>query len=261
MTDPEPTWPERAGRTVKRRVIDPLVDRRDWFAAHAIVLVLLVIGIGIALICGAFAGEVYDAVADGEAKSRVDRPVLEAAQRWRTPELNDLVTGFTDLGGPVIFPVVVVGSLSAIAVRLHSWEPIVLGAIALPVALAMSMVGKAAVGRLRPPESAAVPPYETSASFPSGHTLSTTTLMALLAYLALRHLRRRALRAIAVLACGIYALAMGLSRVYLGHHWVTDVAAAWFLAVGWVITLVVLHQTFLLVRAHPPRRSGHAPTA
>lgn len=248
------TVSSRAARLLLRRVVLPIVDRRDWIAAHAVVLVLLAVGVLVAVGCTAVVAEVYDAVEDGDDLARLDHPALETAQSWRSPARNDLVTAFTDLGGTIGLPVVAVVLLGLLALLRRRWEPLLLGLIAVPVALAMSMVGKSIVGRVRPPRSAAVPPYESSPSFPSGHALVTTTVMALVAYLALRYLHHAWQRVLTLLACGAYALAMGLSRVFLGHHWLSDVAAGWALGVGWVVGLATLHQAWLLVADDPPRR-------
>lgn len=244
----------RAARILVRTVIAPITARRDWLAGHAVVLLLLAGGVLVALGCTAVVAEVYESVEEDGDLARLDQPVLESAQGWRSSTRNDLATAFTDLGGTIGFPIVAVLLLGLIAVLVRRWEPVLLGVVALPVGLAMSTVGKAVVGRVRPPRSDAVPPYETSPSFPSGHALMTTALMTLVAYLALRYLHHTWQRVLAVLTCGAYALTMGLTRVFLGHHWLTDVAAGWALGIGWAAALVTLHQAWLLVAQDRPTR-------
>ncbi|MFK0236308.1 phosphatase PAP2 family protein [Streptomyces vinaceus] len=73
-------------------------------------------------------------------------------------------------------------------------------------------------------------------SFPSGHT-TTAAMTAALVIAALSLGSRRAPR-IAVALIGAWGVAVGLTRVYLGVHWFTDVLAGWLFAVGWVCLVV-----------------------
>ena len=137
----------------------------------------------------------------------------------------------------------------AMVVAWRSWTPIVLTVIAAAGSLAMTATGKNVIGRARPPFSLAVPPYEQSPSFPSGHTLNATVLVGVLVYLALRRLDS-ALGAShrGGVAGALFVLAMGLSRVFLGHHWLTDVMVGWSLGLAWLCVLVTAHRLFLTVR-------------
>jgi undecaprenyl-diphosphatase len=85
--------------------------------------------------------------------------------------------------------------------------------------IAMTEAGKDLAGRARPPQALAVPPYETSPSFPRGH------------------------------------LAMGLSRVFLGHHWFTDVVAGFIAGTAGAIVVILAYRVLLRVQHRRAERS------
>ncbi len=88
--------------------------------------------------------------------------------------LDPLLDGGCDAnnsGGPIWQPIIFFGLAIVLAWRWRDWTPLVLVALAEGGALAIAEVGKDVIGRARPPESDAVPPFETSPSFPSGHTI------------------------------------------------------------------------------------------
>lgn len=86
-------------------------------------------------------------------------------------------------------------------------------------------------GRPRPP-SAHWATAVTGFSFPSGHSFTSAVCAGLLV-LAVAHRRPPWTRAAAAVAV-LYAVLVGLSRVYLGVHWPLDVAGGWLLAAGWL---------------------------
>jgi undecaprenyl-diphosphatase len=78
--------------------------------------------------------------------------------------------------------------------------------------------------------------YVFTSSFPSGHSMmSAVTYLTLGALLARAQTRRR-LRAYFLLTSALLTLLVGVSRVYLGVHWPTDVLAGWTAGVIWAIS-------------------------
>lgn len=203
----------------------------------------------VALMVGAEA--VYDAVTEADGVSGLDRPVLDWSIRVRTPLSEMLVTAFTHLG--TTLPMVMIGGGLTLALYLayRRRTIVALMLVAGAGSITFTVVGKAIVGRNRPPLADAVPPYESSFSFPSGHTLNSTVVAGMLAYLVVWLAPKVWMRLTAVLAAAFWAIAMGLSRVFLGHHWLTDVIFGWLFGLAWLALLITVHR-LLLARQAPP---------
>ena len=93
---------------------------------------------------------------------------------------------------------------------------------------------KGLTGRERPPVVGEAVAAELTSSFPSGHSTGAAaylTLGVLLARFEPRHRHKVFLVGLAALV----TLAVGVSRVYLGVHWPTDVLAGWTLGAGWAL--------------------------
>jgi undecaprenyl-diphosphatase len=244
-------WPSRVGRLL----VALALRLARWSAANTVLVVTALVGGVIAVVLTSVSAEVYEGVVDADGLAALDQPVLNQAVAWRSPALDDAVTWYTNLGGAVGMTILATLAVVLMVARWRSRTPLVLMLIAVAGSLAMTAAGKDLTGRARPPTSLAVPPFESSPSFPSGHTLNSTVIAGLVVYLVLRRLRRVG-AGVAVAAAGAaFVLAMGLSRVFLGHHWLTDVIAAWALGLGWLVVVVTAHRLYLTVRrAHGEER-------
>jgi undecaprenyl-diphosphatase len=241
-------WRSPAGRRLAGWVVAHASALVRWGAAHVVLVLTAAVGGVLAVGLTAVAGETYDAVTESDGVAALDRPVLDQALAWRSPGLDHALTLYTDVGGPVGMPVLATLVTLLLVVLWRSRTPLLLMGIAALGSLAMTITGKAVIGRSRPPLSDAVPPYETSPSFPSGHTLNATVLTGVIVYLLLRRLESAWARATTVLVGAAFVVTMGLSRVFLGHHWLTDVVAGWALGLAWVTVVVTAHRLFLTVR-------------
>jgi undecaprenyl-diphosphatase len=174
--------------------------------------------------------------------------MLAAGKSLRSPGLDVLVTAYTDVGGTIGMPILAVTAAVVLSVRRRSWTPAILIVAAGAGSLLMTIAGKRLIGRTRPDLTDAVPPYEYSASFPSGHSLNSIVIAGIVAYLVILRLKTTRARILTAAAAAFFALSMGLSRVYLGHHWLTDVLAAWTLGAAWLTLIITAHRLYLTVR-------------
>ena len=72
-------------------------------------------------------------------------------------------------------------------------------------------------------------------SFPSGHTTAATLGAGLVAWAVTRHLESRRVQVAVWVAAGLWAAAVGWSRVWLGVHWPTDVVCGWLFAASFLV--------------------------
>jgi undecaprenyl-diphosphatase len=173
--------------------------------------------------------------------------------RWfidhRSSAVDTMSRGLTALGSPPVLALVAV--VSAVGLWFFGKKLLLAVAPGLALGLAATAValGKVIVGRARPPVALHLI-NESDASFPSGHATDTTAVLVTLALVtALYVLRRPLLRVATVLAAFIISSAVGVSRLFLGVHWPTDVIAGW--ALGTAVALAVTLAVIVAVRLSP----------
>lgn len=79
-------------------------------------------------------------------------------------------------------------------------------------------------------------------SFPSGHSVTSIVFYGLLLYLIQKHCQNQKLKTALSWVCGILAIAIGPSRVYVGVHWPTDVLAGWCIGGGVLLIAILILQ-------------------
>ncbi|TXR56001.1 phosphatase PAP2 family protein [Quadrisphaera setariae] len=209
------------------------MSRRLLFAAAVLA--------GLAVALGA------DVLAHGLV-SRLDEPAKALGERVRSSALTPAVRFASDLGTTPYRAVLAALVAVPLAVRWSSWRPVVYAAAVVGVAPAVSASTKRLVDRPRPPAAEALE-HPLDPSFPSGHATASAALATGLALLALVALRSAWARVAAVAAAGAFALVVGLTRIYLGAHWVTDVLAGWCTGAAVALALAAAVRPWL----RPPR--------
>lgn len=235
-------WRSPAGRWL-RRMFGALAER----VRNTDLAALMLLGLAAAVAVGGtvVAGEIYSAVLTDTGLALVDQPVLDRMVDIRTPGLNAVIATFSATGGTLWMTLITAAAVTGLCLLWKRWTPLVLMVIAVTGSLAMTIAGKRISGRARPPLELSIPPPETSASFPSGHSLNSLVIAGIGVYLLVSHLVSAVARAVTVTVGVLYAAAMGLSRVYLGHHWLTDVLAAWCLGLAWLAVVITCHRLWL----------------
>jgi undecaprenyl-diphosphatase len=169
----------------------------------------------------------FDEWAVHSLRNTVD-PSLSRGPAWLQGSVRD-ITGLGSIAVVTLFSLGAVGY--ALLARHHRLAVLILSAAAGAFLLNTGL--KVLYGRPRPEYAQAAGIF--SRSYPSGHAMvSAAVYLSLAAVLATRQ-EHRALKAYILTAASVLTILVGLSRIYLGYHYPTDVLAGWLAGVVWAV--------------------------
>lgn len=198
---------------------------------HAAVGALLVVGLGILAGAIALFAAIAALVHTGTTQ-RLDDAVLLWLNSHASPSLDIAALELTSLGSTtVVWMIVLISSAFFWATR-HYYSVLLLW-IAMIGGAILNLQLKAEFGRPRPQ----LFPWRTEqvghSSFPSGHAMTAVVLYATLAYLIGRLEPTRLQRRLTLVLTLIVIVLIGVSRLYLGVHYPSDVLAGFVVGVAW----------------------------
>ncbi len=200
----------------------------------AVLLALLILvlgGLGFFLIASA--------VRAGETQS-LDEHVLLAlrnpadpADPLGPPWMKEVGRDLTAIGG-IAFLVLTTVSVAGFLLLCRKYHALGLLLVAVGGGLALSTLLKGAIDRPRP---TVVPhlSYISTSSFPSGHSMLSAVVYLTLGSLLARMVQQRRLKLYFLAVALLLSFLVGLSRVYLGVHYPTDVLAGWAAGLAWAV--------------------------
>lgn len=189
-------------------------------------------GVIVSLVLAALFGAIIEGVFGSGWLLPWDVSVAAWFQSLRAPGLTRAMALASWLGDPRLL-VVASLALGAALLAFARRREFLIAAAVLAGGAVLHLLLKAAIQRPRPAGAwlAAANGY----SFPSGHTVGAVLFYGLLAYLGARMVTRRAAeRYLYIALCIAIVLAAGMSRVYLGVHFASDVLAGWIAGALWL---------------------------
>ena len=199
--------------------------------------------------------EISEEVTNRDARE-LDRAVLLWMRESDDPsdpigpaKVEEMGRDLTALGG---FTILTGLTVASVGIALFLGKPRTAGIIAVAITSGMFLTDilKREFDRPRPelvPHGVVV----TSMSFPSGHAMMAAVVYLTLGVLLARTQRQLALRIYLIALSVVVTILVGVSRVYLGVHWPTDVLAGWTLGAAWALLFWLI-----AVKVDRPRGAG-----
>ena len=206
--------------------------RARWLTRRSVALFALAAAATVGFV------ELADELVEGELDG-VDATVAMTLHRFGSPALDAVMMAFSSAGSGLVL------TLAVIAAALWAWHEgerrmaMLTAGAGLVVELANAILKR---GFERPrPDLFPLVPLPTSWSFPSGHAMGSMAIYGTIATLLVR--LRPGWRPVVLPAAAALIALIGVSRVYLGVHWPTDVVAGWIAGtIPLVVSVHLLHR-------------------
>jgi len=199
-------------------------------------LTWLMIGVGVCLLLWGFLALASE-VMEGDTKT-LDMRILVALRKSDDPSrpigpdwVQNSLMDLTAIGGPTVLGLVVVSVAGFLLLQRRYHTAIVV----LATAASGEIANYAMKNLFLRPRPDVVPHLRdvTSSSFPSGHAMESAIIYLTLGAMLMRLAERRVTKMYCIGIAIVLTLLVGISRVYLGVHYPTDVIAGWMFGFFW----------------------------
>ncbi|MGQ4649907.1 phosphatase PAP2 family protein [Lyngbya aestuarii] len=165
----------------------------------------------------------------------IDQAILQVFASFHTPLLNQIMVGVTFLGEPLWLTALSV-VFGIVLLRQGRWTAVITLIIASGGAIGLNFLLKAVFARSRPTLWQHIVDVNYY-SFPSGHAMISLVIYGLIGYWLVTRLKVWQIPIISITVLLIAAI--GVSRLYLGVHWPTDIIAGYAAGLVWLVACIL----------------------
>jgi undecaprenyl-diphosphatase len=174
----------------------------------------------------------------------LDVSISHTITALRSPALTKEMLFFTMLGSPMSLTVLMLVTI-LVLMKKHRKEAFIF-CITLLMGSVLSIILKQTIQRPRPQLSPLI--TEHMYSFPSAHAMNSFIFLALISYFSFHFFRNKTVTFLIVILSTLLVLLIGLSRIYLGVHYFTDVVAGYIAGFWWFVTVLLIDRTFIFYK-------------
>jgi undecaprenyl-diphosphatase len=183
-----------------------------------------------------------------------DSSVIAVVQGWESPGLTAIMKVFTFIGSaPFVIPLSLC-ILFFLYKVLHHRQELILFIVALIGSEALNGLLKQLFHRIRPHLHRLI--NVGGFSFPSGHAMSAFTVYGIVAFLLWRHIPSRWGRGLLIVFSIMMILSIGISRIYLGVHYPSDIIGGYLASGFWLGAAIWFFQFYREKRYNKINKHG-----
>lgn len=187
--------------------------------------------------------------------ARFDQRVTDWVFTYRTETMNRFFLVITAFGNAQSYFIIVPVVAIILYAYGHRWHLSIMATIILLSTSLLNILIKNIIARPRPLESLRL--IEAfNFSYPSGHSMGATAFYGFLVYLVIQFTRRLWLKIVLVVLLVFLILAIGLSRIYLGVHFPSDVLAGFIAGIIWLAIFIMAFSIFRFFRRRSENESA-----
>lgn len=153
--------------------------------------------------------------------------------------MTTIMKMITTLGSSIV----IVAGLISVAILIKDKKYFKIFILANLLGVIINNVIKLIIHRPRPSQTMALA-AETSYSFPSGHSMMSMIFYGLIVYYVQKFVKKKWLRNLITIVLAIVILAVGITRIYLGVHYATDVLAAYVIGAIYLVCFIKILEKY-----------------
>ncbi len=185
--------------------------------------------------------------------AKYDAAITKYVISFRTPFLNKILQFITNLGD--LYGYIVVTTICSLFFffKFKNWRYVAQLVFVIIVSGLSNLALKEVINRARPTAEHLVSVQ--TLSYPSGHAMSATAFYGFLIYLCYFLKINKWLKGILIFLCSFLIVSIGISRIYLGVHFPSDIAGGIIAGTIWVMFCVLIFNIIDLFRREEERKA------
>lgn len=180
----------------------------------------------------------------GKELAFFDTSIIDFLYSLRSPLLNKIMLAISYIGGDLLI-VVTILLIIILTLKRHVREAVLFGFI-LGMTVVINDILKKIIQRPRPDIDPLISLQDYS--FPSGHAMDSFVFYATFSFLVFHFTRSKKLALISTILSTILIFLIGISRIYLGVHYPTDVIAGYLGGLFWFSSVMIINRTLIFFK-------------